>query len=78
MSIERKHAMNRVVIYGVLSAALYALLYVLADPILELSQRGHWYFVIPIAIAFAVSFVHGNFTGYFWDLLGFKAKSVKK
>jgi hypothetical protein len=33
-----------------------------------------WYVFAPIAMAFALSFTHGNFTGVFWDLFGLKAK----
>ena len=36
---------------------------------------GNWLYVLaPIVMAFAVSYVHGNFTGLFWDVLGLKAK----
>lgn len=38
-------------------------------------QEGHWYYVlIPIVIAFIMSYVHGAFTGLFWDTVGLKAK----
>ena len=33
-----------------------------------------WYVLAPIAMAFALSFTHGNFTGLFWDVIGLKAK----
>jgi hypothetical protein len=36
---------------------------------------GTWWFVfIPIALAFALSYTHGIFTGLFWDVVGLKAK----
>lgn len=36
---------------------------------------GTWWFVFaPIALAFALSYTHGIFTGLFWDLVGLKAK----
>ena len=63
---------------GLLSVALYVLLYYFEEPILDLSKRGGWYFLVPISMAFIFSIVHGTFTGRFWDLLGVKAKSVKK
>jgi hypothetical protein len=38
-------------------------------------QKGNWLFVlIPIFIAFVLSYVHGAFTGLFWDVVGLKAK----
>jgi hypothetical protein len=37
--------------------------------------HGTWWFVfIPIALAFALSYTHGIFTGLFWDVVGLKAK----
>jgi len=61
-----------------LSAALYFLLYYFSEPIMNWSQQGGWYFIIPIIIAFIFSIIHGTFTNHFWDMLGIKAKSVKK
>ena len=31
-----------------------------------------WHVLIPIAIAFAISFAHGAFTGLFWEVMGLK------
>ncbi len=66
------------ILLGVISAGLYFLLWWLEKPIMYYSQQGKWYFIIPIAIAFAFSLVHGAFTGYFWEALGIQAKSTKK
>jgi hypothetical protein len=33
-----------------------------------------WYVFAPIAMAFALSYTHGVFTGLFWDMVGLKAK----
>lgn len=63
---------------GITSASLYFLLWWLEKPIMQYSQQGKWYFVIPIVIAFAFSLVHGAFTGYFWEALGIQAKSTKE
>jgi hypothetical protein len=41
--------------------------------------EGNWLFVlVPILIAFVVSYVHGTFTSMFWDSLGLRAASKKK
>jgi hypothetical protein len=38
-------------------------------------RHGTWLFVlVPIVIAFVLSYVHGAFTGLFWDAVGLKAK----
>ena len=78
MSIERKGALVRTLIYGVVSIALYILLYIFEEDVLELSKAGRWNFIIPMIIAFVFSVVHGNFTGQFWDMFGIKAKTTKK
>lgn len=37
--------------------------------------EGHWmYAFVPILVAFAMSYVHGGFTGLFWDAMGLNAK----
>lgn len=78
MSHDSSRVLIQTLIYGAVSIALYFCLYLFADNILEMSRQGRWYFTLPIAIAFVFSFVHGNFTGQFWDLFGIKAKAVKK
>lgn len=78
MPVESRRLLRRTLLLGSLSAGLYFILYLLAEPILDGSRQGGWNFFIPVAIAFLFSLVHGAFTGHFWDLLGFKARSVKK
>ena len=78
MPAERKRVLVRTVVYGVISLALYTLLYLFNETILEISQEGRWYFFIPVGIAFTFSIIHGNFTGHIWDLFGVKAKTTKK
>jgi len=63
---------------GLLSALLYLMLFRYSDVLANLaSQTAHGhklYALVPIAVAFVFSLVHGSFTGRFWDLLGLKAK----
>jgi hypothetical protein len=65
-------------ILGAASAGLYFLLFLYADRFAAIAQATHeghkLYALIPIAIAMVFSFVHGAFTGQFWDLLGLRAK----
>ncbi len=64
--------------WGTLSVALYYLLFQNERFILDLSIEPVWSVVMPIAVAFVFSIVHGNFTGYFWDALGVKARIPAK
>lgn len=66
--------MTRAALFGVVSLALYFILYLFEDSILAFASRGGWYFIAPVVIAFVFSYVHGNFTAFFWDVLGIKAK----
>lgn len=68
----------RTIALGVLSLVLYVLLFANEQAVLKMSIEGTWGWVVPIAIAFTFSFVHGAFTGGFWDMLGLKAKTRKE
>lgn len=68
----------RTVALGAVSLVLYLALFVNEHAVLEASITGEWGFMVPIAIAFLFSFVHGAFTGGFWDMLGLKAKTRKE
>jgi hypothetical protein len=72
----------KAVLWGAASAVLYALLFVYADDAIELARRTHegekrW-FLVPILVAFLFSLVHGAFTGYFWDAIGFKPAEKRR
>lgn len=69
--------LTKTIFFGAISAMLYYLLYHFNQEILEMSKQGGWYFIVPISIAFVFSGIHGAFTGYFWELLGVKAKDKK-
>ncbi|MDD3516855.1 MAG: hypothetical protein PHQ14_00790 [Chromatiales bacterium] len=60
--------------FGVLSVALYGALFVFEDDLLAASTGGGWAFVVPVVVAFVFSYIHGAFTGHFWDALGIQAK----
>lgn len=73
----------RAILYGIASVALYVLLFIYADETVELARRTRegetiW-FLVPIAIAFVFSYIHGAFTGAFWAAVGMKpAPNAKK
>lgn len=60
---------------GSVTAILYALLFTYEkDVMASFTRTDGLYPLLPIAAAFAFSLSHGAFTGYFWDVLGFKAR----
>jgi hypothetical protein len=69
----------KMIIFGLLSAVLYFLLFKYQSEIThfaELTREGVKIdFLIPIGIALIFSFVHGGFATYLWQSLGLKAKN---
>lgn len=71
---ERPRRVGKALAFGAMSALLYALMYLYEDMILRWTTQGRWYFIVPVGAAFLLSFVHGRFTGCFWEVLGVRAK----
>lgn len=67
----------QLIVSGVASVSLYLVLGLYSQEILAVSTyKEGGYFLVPIVIAFIFSFAHGAFTGYFWEAVGVKAKTV--
>lgn len=64
----------KMILYGIVTLALYIALFKYEETLLSFAARGKWAFILPITIAFVFSFFHGSFTSLFWDTLGVKAK----
>jgi hypothetical protein len=65
----------RLLVSGVISASLYVLLYTYEKEIMAAFTRTDgWYPALPVLAALVFSFVHGAFTGYFWEALGVTAR----
>jgi len=63
---------------GIVSGALYLSLYLYEREIMAAFTRTDgWFPVLPVLAAFVFSFAHGAFTGYFWEVLGIKARRKK-
>ncbi len=79
---DRKKTVVAAASFGIGSLVLYMLLFAYADQLVawaEQTRQGHkLLFLVPIAIAFLFSWVHGSFTGHFWELLGVRAASKHK
>lgn len=72
----RKYA--ALVLFGLLSIGLYSLLHHFSADLVRLALATHaghkGLFFVPILLALLFSFVHGAFTGHFWNALGVTAK----
>jgi len=63
------------IISGVASALCYGLLFTYQKEVMAAFTRTDgWYPVLPVVTAFVFSFAHGAFTGYFWEVLGVRAR----
>lgn len=75
---SKKKPVGKMLVMGLISVALYALLLTRQDMVNSMFGKGGWYAFLPIITAFVFSFVHGSFTGDFWTVLGVEAAKKKK
>lgn len=77
MSKDKSKVIVSAFLFGIASIVLYGLLLSNSELFVEWAQRTQQgeklLFLIPIAVAFIFSWVHGNFTGHFWESMGLKA-----
>jgi len=74
----KKKPIGKMLLMGVISVALYALLLLKQDVINGYIGQGGMYAFLPILTAFLFSLVHGTFTGDFWSVMGIEAAKKKK
>lgn len=75
---SKKKPYGTAIIFGIISVALYVFLLTKQQFFNEYFTKGGVYAFLPVAAAFIFSFVHGNFTGNFWTVLGVEASKKKK
>ena len=73
-----KKPIGKMILMGIISIALYTVLLLNQDVINNYFGRGGIYALLPIATALIFSFIHGNFTGNFWTVLGVEAKKKRE
>lgn len=77
----RKRHVKHCFVFGALTAGLYAAVFANQEIVMTYFAKGGIYALLPVAMVFAVSYVHGNFTSSFWSALGIegsKATAGKK
>lgn len=67
---EARRPVGKMIFFGLLTAALYGLIFANADWVMEHFTRGAWYAAMPVATVFLFSFVHGAFASHLWSVLG--------
>ncbi len=78
MSEKKKKPYAGMTLMGIISVGMYAALILNQDVLNNYFGHGGAYAFLPIATAFAFSFVHGTFTGHFWTVLGVEAAKKKR
>ncbi|MGB6068446.1 MAG: hypothetical protein WBG50_26860 [Desulfomonilaceae bacterium] len=70
--IEKKLAL-KTILFGAITATLYAVAFTHSDAMLQLFTKGGYYAALPITTVFVVSFAHGTFASNLWSMLGIEA-----
>lgn len=66
---------GKLVFYGTGSLACYVALFANEKTVMQhFTRTDGFYWLLPIVTAFVISYFHGGFTGYFWEVLGVQAK----
>ena len=77
----RRTYLAKTLIFGAMTAGLYAAVFTYADVIMKFWTKGGIYCLLPVATVFVFSYAHGSFTGNFWSALGIegsKASATKQ
>jgi F0F1-type ATP synthase assembly protein I len=77
-SSKKKKPVGIMIVMGIISVALYAMLLQKQDLVNINFAKGGLYALLPIITAFVFSYFHGSFTGHFWTVLGVEASKKKK
>jgi len=72
-TLSKKKPVGKTILYGVITAILYAAAFANSEAVLQLFTRGGAYAALPIAAVFVFSFAHGAFASNLWSVLGIEA-----
>ncbi|RPF47122.1 hypothetical protein EDD75_1397 [Thermodesulfitimonas autotrophica] len=73
--MQEKKPVGKFLLWGVLSLGLYTVLFLKGEEIQRYFMAGGVFkAALLTVVAILFSLVHGNFTGFFWDVVGIKAK----
>jgi hypothetical protein len=70
---KKKKLVGKTVMYGAITAILYAAVFSHASTVVEYFARGGYYAALPVATVFVFSFAHGAFSHNLWSALGIEA-----
>ncbi len=73
---SRKRHVKNCFVFGALTAGVYAAVFTNQELVMTYFTKGGIYALLPVAVVFAVSYAHGNFTSSFWSALGIEGSKV--
>lgn len=73
---SRKSHLLKTLIFGTMTAALYAAVFTNSEFVMRYFTRGGIYTLLPVATVFAFSYAHGSFTSNFWSALGIEGSKA--
>ncbi len=72
---SKKKLLGKTLLYGAITAALYAVAFTHTGILTAVFAKGGVYAALPIATVFVFSFAHGSFSSNLWSMLGIEAVS---
>ncbi|TKB28593.1 universal stress protein [Desulfopila sp. IMCC35006] len=73
---SRKSHLLKTLIFGTMTAALYAAVFTNSEFVMTYFTRGGIYALLPVATVFVFSYAHGSFTSNFWSALGIEGSKA--
>lgn len=73
---SKKRHLKNCLVFGGLTAGLYAAVFTHSEIIMTYLTKGGFYALLPVVTVLAVSYLHGNFTNSFWSALGIEGSKV--
>ena len=73
---SRKRHVKNCFVFGALTVGLYAAVFTNQELVMTYFTKGGVFALLPVAVVFALSNVHGNFTSSFWSALGIEGSKV--
>ncbi|MCL6634534.1 MAG: hypothetical protein K6T29_02040 [Peptococcaceae bacterium] len=77
-SDSKARNIKQAVFWGLISLTAYLILFINQKTVTDVFSRGGHYAVLVIGTAFVFSFVHGAFSNYLVEVMGFKAVKQSK
>ncbi len=73
---SKKRHLKNCFVFGALTVGVYAAVFTNQEFVMTYFTKGGVYAFLPVAVVFAISYAHGNFTSSFWSALGIEGSKA--